>query len=160
MARSTYTEQDRAAVYAALAGNDNNVKRTARETGVPENTVRRWRDEWKKKGPPEGEALTEVVDKILSKIESAREQALDLLKQKMSDATPQQLATIFGILDDKYTRVKGLDKKTVDVHHHLPPAEELRELMGGFVQGAIEAAQTRHSEVIDLDIVEVRELPA
>jgi hypothetical protein len=39
------TSTQRQAVIEALIANDGNVKRTVRETGVPETTVRRWRDE-------------------------------------------------------------------------------------------------------------------
>jgi transposase-like protein len=35
--------EERAAVYAWLMETGGNVKRTARETGVPETTIRRWR---------------------------------------------------------------------------------------------------------------------
>lgn len=37
---------ERAAVHAALVRTGNNVKRTARETGVPASTVRRWKEEF------------------------------------------------------------------------------------------------------------------
>jgi hypothetical protein len=37
--------RERQAVAESLARTNGNVKRTVRETGVPESTVRRWRDE-------------------------------------------------------------------------------------------------------------------
>ena len=36
----------REAVRASLVRNGGNVKRAVRETGVPESTIRHWRDEW------------------------------------------------------------------------------------------------------------------
>lgn len=39
--------EERELVRAALERTDGNVKRSARETGAPETTVRRWRDEWR-----------------------------------------------------------------------------------------------------------------
>ena len=42
--RAKYTEEDRAKVFVLLRTNDGNVKRTSREAGVPENTVRRLLD--------------------------------------------------------------------------------------------------------------------
>jgi hypothetical protein len=40
-----YSKGERACVFLSLAANRGNVKRTARETGVPESTVRLWRNE-------------------------------------------------------------------------------------------------------------------
>lgn len=45
MARRTYTDDERAAGLAALALHGGNIKRAAREFGVPERTMRRWSEE-------------------------------------------------------------------------------------------------------------------
>ena len=161
--RATYTEQDQARVYVALASNDGNVKRTARETGVPEATVRRWRDDWKRYGPPDQEAVDEALGDFAERAESVRWKALVELEKKLPGAKPSELITVVGVLDDKITRAKGLATSRTDHVHHLPSPDEVRELMQGFVQGALEAARTRQREVSELGLGEQPErkgLPA
>jgi len=153
--RSSYTDEQKAFVYTVLVANDFNVKRTARETDTPENTVRRWRDEWKQDGPPgiSEEAKAEVED-YLAEMRSARDQALQLLRKKMHQATPQQLAVIYGVLSDKIARAEGVGQNDLHVHHHLPKAEELRELFSGFVEQGQEQAALRAKEILDENIVD------
>lgn len=151
--RATYGDADQARVYVALQANDGNVKRTARETGVPESTVRRWREEWERGGPPPADALELAVDDFYVQAEAVRFEALAMLRMKIPDAKPGELITIIGVLDDKLARVKGLGTKT-EHKITLPSAEELRALMSGFVAGAITAAERRHEEIVDAEIVE------
>lgn len=47
--QSTVGQARLAAVLEALARNRGNVKRTAREVGVPESTVRTWRDRYRER---------------------------------------------------------------------------------------------------------------
>jgi transposase-like protein len=49
--------EDKKRVYAALASNGGNVKRTARETSISTTTVRRWKEQFKENPP--GEHLTD-----------------------------------------------------------------------------------------------------
>ena len=44
--RRRYTDEDRVRVLAVLKSNAGNLSGTSRETGVPINTIRRWRDEF------------------------------------------------------------------------------------------------------------------
>jgi transcriptional regulator of acetoin/glycerol metabolism len=44
-----YPEAAKAEVRGVLEAHGGNVKRTARETGVPVTTVRQWRDEWRER---------------------------------------------------------------------------------------------------------------
>lgn len=162
--KSQYSEADKARVYVALATNDGMVKRAARETGVPETTVRRWKEEFEKHGPPSEGVVETVVGEFLEKAEAVQWKALQRLEEKIdaNDVTARDLITTVGVLNDKITRMKGLPSGRVDHHHHLPPAEELRELLTGLGQGALEQGRQQRAELVEAEIVEqpVLGLPA
>lgn len=151
-----------ARAYVVLAANDGLIKRTARELSLPESTLRRWRDEWEKSGPPATEEVEAAAGEFIDRAISVRDDALEvismklkLLKQSPKDAKLAELSTVFGVLQDKIDRATGLGQKhQVDVNHHLPPAEELRALMGEFISGSIQAAEKRAEEIVDAEIVE------
>jgi transposase-like protein len=42
MARKRYSDEEKAACLAALSANGGNIAKTAREVGVPRDTLRRW----------------------------------------------------------------------------------------------------------------------
>lgn len=160
--RSTYTEADRAKVFTVLAANDGNIKRTARETNVPENTVRRWKKEFIS-NPPDTEQVTVAVDEFLETAEVVRGFALEMLLVKIPIAKPSELITIVGVLDDKITRAKGLATQRTEHVLTLPTAEELRNVLGPAIQQAIIAAETRQDEIVEAEIVaevDVMSLPA
>jgi transposase-like protein len=155
-----YTDDDRAAVFLALTVNDGNVKRTARETGVPENTVRDWKTRWAKDGvPPEIEALAVgVAHEFADAAEGVRDKALRLLDGKLADMSGRDLAWVVGVLTDKVMRARGLDKKTVEHKHTLPTPDEVQALVAGFASGIREAAVAR-DEIIEGHVVEQAALP-
>ena len=162
MARTTYTDADKARAYVVLMANDGLIKRAARESHIPESTLRAWRDEWDKTGPPSTEEVEVAAGEFIDRAISVRDDALEvismklqLLKSSPKDAKLAELSTVFGVLQDKIDRAMGLGKKhQVDVNHHLPPAEELRALMGEFITGAITAAEKRAEDIVDAEIVE------
>lgn len=163
---ATYTETDKARVYVVLTANDGNVKRTARETRVPEQTVRRWRDEWEKNGPPSTEEVEQAAATFVDDAVDLRElgmQAirlkLELLVQDPKAVKIAEITTLVGVLTDKIDRASGLDVRRVDHQHHLPPAEEIRELMAGFVTGMKQLSADREAEIVDAEIVEQPALP-
>lgn len=166
--RATYSDEDKARAYVVLAANDGLVKRAARELQIPENTLRRWRDDWAKNGPPViEEEIQQAVTDYVSGMITARDTAveviqlkLNLLKQDPKSAKLAELSTVVGVLDDKISRAKSLDTgNRVDHYHHLPQPEELRALMGEFIQGSIQAAERRAEEIVDAEIVEQAALP-
>lgn len=156
--RATYTEQDKARVYVALTANDGNVKRSARETGVPENTVRRWKKEFETK-PPSSEAVeTEVTSgDYVGQLTQVRNEALTELRKKIPTMSGQQLAVAFGILEDKLTRARGLATERTEHVHRLPSPEEIALAGQMLAQGALEAAKIRQREIAE---AELREQPA
>lgn len=153
--RASYTEEQKASVYVTLASNEGNVKRTARDTGVPVSTIRRWRSEWDRlESLPSHDAVNEAMGNFAERAESLRWKALVELERQLSTARPGDLIKIVGILDDKITRARGLADRTVEHRHVLPSAEELSALVQGFAEATRQAALERAGDVIDAEIVE------
>jgi transposase-like protein len=161
--RAKYTEADKAKVFTLLAANDGNVKRTSRESGYPENTVRRWRNEFKET-PPSLEAVETAMGEFVEDAERIRGKALVWVEEMIDKRDPKvkmnDLNNIAGTLTDKLDRARGLDIKRVEHQHHLPSPDEARELMRGFVQEAFALSVARDAEIIDAEIVEQASLPA
>lgn len=170
MGRATYDEADKAGAYVVLTANDGIVKRTARETGIPESTIRAWKAEWEKNGPPPLEEVTKAAVAFVDEAVEIRGLALGVIRQKVEllaqspkDVKIAEMTTLVGVLTDKIDRSSGLDHgKRVDHFHHLPAPEELRALMTEYVSGGQERASARAEEITDaeFEIVEQAALPA
>lgn len=160
--KTTYSDDDLARLYVALTANEGNVKRTARDTGVPESTVRMYKRKWESEGPPPIEGVEEAVEAFAVRAERVRDKALDAIEDKIPNGKIGELTTLVGVLDDKITRAKGLSTGRVEHVHSLPDAEVIREALGAVFQGALQAAAQREEEIIDAEIVEEqspKELP-
>lgn len=161
-----YDEGSKARVYATLLANDGNVKRSSRETGVSEATVRRWKKEFED-NPPAPEVVEAAVGEFLTDAKRVRNKAV-LEIERQIDAREMKgsaLIAVVGTLDDKITRVEGVvSKHQVDHVHHLPTAEEARALMGSLISGAIEAGRERQAELNEsgllIEDAEFKALPA
>lgn len=153
-----YDEADKARVYVALAANDGNIKRTARETGVPETTVRRFKQEFEKEGPPPQEIVDVAVGDFAESIERVEWKALAALERKIDkdDVNARDLITAFGVLNDKRTRALGLATERTEHVHRLPSAEEVAGLLQGLSHAALEATRQRQSDIVS---AELREQP-
>lgn len=157
--KTAYTPDQKTRVYVVLSTNDGNVKRTARETGISESTVRNWKREWEK-APPSQELVVAEVESpggYVSDLEQARNEALSALRNKIPSMSGQQLAIAYGILEDKLTRARGLATERTEHVHKLPSADELALAGHMLAQGAIEAARQRQQELTES---ELREQPA
>lgn len=157
MPPKTYSEEDRASVYVVLVSNEWNVKRTARETGVPEQTVRRWKNDFQENGPPMVEELAEAAGDFIEQAETTRWKAIRVLDHKIKDAKPSELITVIGVLTDKIDRARGLALNRVEHQLALPPPEEMAAQLGAALQGVLAAATKRQAEIIDAEVV--HELP-
>lgn len=152
-----YSDDDRARVFTLLAAHDGNVERVARDAQIPAQTVRDWKKKWEKEGPSQ-EIAAMAVDHATDFVNQAmavRFEAIVMLRAKLGDANPRDLATVIGILDDKITRAKGLATGRVEHVHTptLPPPEELGQIMGDYLQRALGAARRRDASVV----IETRE---
>lgn len=163
MSRATYTGADKAQVYVVLTTNEGNVKRTARDTGVPENTVRRWKKEWAENGPPSTEEVERAVGEFLDEAVEVRGMALEVVRLKLEllvkdpeSAKVGELTTLIGVLDDKITRASGLATSRTEHVHRLPSGEELREALLEAFRPVQQLTQQREGEVIeDAEYVEI-----
>lgn len=160
--RRSYTDRDKALVYITLNSNEGNVRRTARDTGVPVMTVHTWKTQWQKEGFPEEilESLESTVTTFIDEAEEVRDLTLKRMRTEIEDPSSKialnQLATTFGILDDKVTRARGLPTTRQENVMTLPNGDDIRELFQGFVKGIILAAQERH-DIIEAEVVEISE---
>lgn len=159
--KSKYTEEQKARAYVVLTTNEGNLKRTARDLGIPLGTLRGWRDGWERDGSPDISQVEDAVTGFLEEAEEVRDLALRQLKMKLEkgEGNVSQVATVLGILDDKIARAKGIST----THEHkvtLPSAEEIRDALGGFAAGALAAAAIREEEIVDAEVIEPKALPA
>ena len=157
--RASYSEQDKARVFLALTANDGNVKRTARETGVPETTVRNFKREFED-NPPSQEIVQQEFETgdYIAELETLRKELAVALRKKIPDMAGNQLAVSYGIIDDKLTRARGLATSRTEHVHTLPTAEELALAGQMLATGAIEAARKRQEELAQAEVR--REQPA
>jgi len=152
--RTTYSDEDLARLFVSLMANEGNVKRTARDTNIPESTVRRWKTEWETNGPPSYEAVEAAVTTFAEDAERVRDKALKAIEEKIPGAKVGELTTLVGVLDDKITRSRGLATGRVEHVHALPPVDEIREALAAVFQGAIQAASQRELDIIDAEVIE------
>lgn len=161
--RRQYTKLDRAKVYWQLQANGNNLKRTAREMGVPVPTLRAWRKKW-----DAGEDIPPVLpveDNPFSLENFDHEAALkelrkdailqikeQLLHSNSLDHMTKLLATINRDLDrlEKPQQQMG----SVNINVRLPSAEETAKLLSGLVENTISDVNKR-GEIIELHATEI-----
>jgi len=91
--RRAYDALDHAAVHNALTRNQDNVKRTARETGVPENTVRRWRNHWRVSGAPSHEDTVHAQQIVGRRAQLEQALGTALLRDVLNAAQSDDLST-------------------------------------------------------------------
>lgn len=156
MARKTYTDKDRALVYAELAVNEGNIKRTARNLGMTTTTVRRWRDQWERTGVPDtvSAEVAVVASDFLSEAIRIRGKLMNRLENLLDDekVSSREVVTAIGILSDKIRAYEALEQvQKVEHSIALPPAEEIRELFTGMLEGVVLAAQQRAAQIEALE---------
>lgn len=153
-----WSAEDKAAAYVLWISNEKNVKKTAREANIPHGTFRYWVKEWEADGPP-----SEVLDAIPAQqyefvhhANRVRESAMNKLEELIPDAEVKQLsaiATVVGIMDDKIRLASGLATKRTENTYVLPSKADVKELMGAFVDGLVNAAEDRASEIVDGELI-------
>jgi transposase-like protein len=155
----------KAAVRAALVAYDGNVKRTARETGVAVSTVRDWKQDWERNGFPENlnEVLEQVTEDVVEGFTRIRNKAALELERLIDDQQlkGRELVVAIGMLTDKIRLYKGEATSRTESKALVEP-QQLRELVAGFFEGAVAAAQERAEEIeeADWEPAEVIALPA
>lgn len=158
MARRVYSDEDRARAFVALTTNGGNIKRTVRDTGIPESTLRGFIRDWEENGPPADVGkIAEIAGEFVEDATRVRDKALAELERKIPDAKPSELVATVGMLSDKINMAKGLATSRSETVHALPPAEDVAQVLGAALQAALVAARERDVEIIDAEVV--AELP-
>lgn len=158
--RTEWTDEDRAAVYVAWISNDKNIRATARQCGIGHTTVAYWVKEWEKNGPPENlnDRIRANAYEFVHHASSVREKAMKKLEELIPEAEVKQLsaiATVVGIMDDKIRLAQGLATKRTETVHTLPTKEEMKELMSGFADSLVTAAEDRSNEIVVIEPIKV-----
>jgi transposase-like protein len=100
-----YTDEEAAQTLVLLAENGGNVAKTARDTGIPEQTIRHWRDGTIYVPPPE----------VVEQMKLARAAGWDVVQadavaqtlEKLPEASAYQAALIGAIAVDKAALLRG-----------------------------------------------------
>lgn len=94
-----YCDADKAGALLALASNGGNIKRTAKETGIPYMTL----SEWSKGGCHESitKFRDENRDNLADAMETMAWRLLEAMPGKIGDASLRDVATALGISIDK-----------------------------------------------------------
>jgi DNA-binding transcriptional MerR regulator len=157
VASTKYSDQDLARLYVVLTTNEGNVKRTARDTGFPQSTVRRYKQVWATEGPPKLDDVEQVVVEYVDEMERTRDLALQRMHERLeaNQGTLPQIATVFGVLTDKIDRARGIgSEQTVHHKHSLPSPDEIRATLGAVVQAALVAHTEREEDIVDAEFIE------
>lgn len=159
MARG-YTDLDRARVKTILEVNEGNVKRTSRETGVAEQTVRDWKKKWEREGVPEEveAALPAVQQEFTDDAKRVRNKALLALERAIDagEVKGRDLTVAVGVLTDKVRAIEGSSKPPSETGGAIP-VEQVRDLFRGLAAGIVDAAQQRAatiSSAVDDDVID------
>lgn len=147
-----YTDADRARVKAVLDANDGNVKRTARETGLPVMTVRTWKQKWEREGLPAevAAALPAAIEGEVEDLDRVRNKLLHIIEEKADrrDISTRDAITGFGVLTDKSRLLQGKPtSRTEQSDAGSLPVDQVREMFAGFARGIVEAATQRDADI-------------
>jgi transposase-like protein len=155
--RIEWTDEARAAVYVQWIANEKNIRRTAKDVGVPVSTLSYWIKDWKENGPPEAleGKISSNAYEFVHHASRVRESAMKKLEELIPQAEAKQLsaiATVVGIMDDKIRLASGLATRRTETTYVLPSKAEMKELMGSFVDTLITSAEDRSAVVIEGEV--------
>jgi transposase-like protein len=105
MARRHYSDEERAACLAALDANGGNLGRTARQVGVPESTLKGWRDAPDAAAPAEVRARKK--EELADLLEAFVRSSVGQLDAKLAAADFRDASTGIAILIDKMRLLRG-----------------------------------------------------
>jgi hypothetical protein len=103
-----YSDSERAAALAALDANGGNVRKTAKQIGVPRKTLEEW-----SAGhchPEVQEIRKECRATLAERFEQIIHQILDVMPGKIADSGLQQLVVTAAIAVDKMQLLKGANQ--------------------------------------------------
>lgn len=151
--RRVYTEHDQALVAVTYQTNNGNLRRTARDTGIPVTTIRDWTRKWEAEGYPEPveAAVPAVRESFLEEAELVRNLMVRRLQEKVQrgEASTRDLITGIGVLTDKINVLRGMaTSRTETLQVVLPDTQELAKGLAKFITKTVDDS-VRRSEVIE-----------
>lgn len=150
MAKRVYTDEDKAKVLVALDANDGNVKRTARETGVAEQTIRDWKKQAERGALTAGvqNALPAAASDFANKAETIRDLMLDELEAQVrnGDLKGRDLITGIGVLTDKLRITRGEATSRTE-HVEASDPREIGAAVQDFLERAFAAGAQRDYDI-------------
>lgn len=160
-ARRVYTEKDQAFIAVTLQANAGNIRKSARETGVPISTIRDFRDRWEVEGYPEpleGE-LPAVRRTFIEDAKEVRQMMIERLREKVErgDITARDLIAGIKELTDKINVLEGMATSRTEVVQTLPDTSEIARQLAEFVNRTVDNAVDR-AQAIDGEWEEIRPL--
>ena len=119
-----YTSDDKAAALAALEANDGNLRRTARETGIGDATLRRWRAETDARKDAAVDArMPQARATLADRLRHFVDTALGVAPDKLHDANLRDVMTGVGIAIDKLQLLEGKPTSIDEVRDALSDDE-------------------------------------
>lgn len=165
-----YSDELKAQALATLEINGGNVKGTARQLGIPWETLRSWQGQYDKINRGEIVATRAISADVLKlkeegiadfidRAETVRDAALDKLKVLIPQATVAQIAALTNLtisLSERIDRAHGVANKhdVVEHKHTIAPSEEWAKALTEYASKARDDAIERSREIIDLDAIE------
>ena len=156
--RRKYTEEQRAEVFTMLTIHDGNVKRTARESGIAEQTVRDWKKLWERRGLPANvsEVLPAIMDAKVNQYEEVRDKALGIALERLDDpkTTAKDATWIAGVMTDKIRLLRGEVTSRTENVNNGPSTAEVGEAIAAALHQAFAAQELREAEIVDAEFEE------
>ncbi len=102
--RRHYSEEDKATALAVLAANNGDLRKTARDLGIPKSTLERWIY-------IQNTVVSAIADtkkkELSTELEELAYKIVGVMPDKLASANLQQLATSLGITIDKMQLLQG-----------------------------------------------------
>jgi len=141
--RREYSDEQRAEALALLDANEGNVRRTARELGIPRGTLLSWKDKPKagvsKLRPQKRGSLFEAGKNVAWLLAGKLQD-----EEKLRKASYRDIATSFGIVVDKLEVLRKLEMGENPRQMRTPDLtdEQLLTIATGGGNGTTEAASS------------------
>jgi transposase-like protein len=126
--RQRYTDQQQAEALALVQANGGDTAATSAATGIPEATLRAWRDGERR--PPVVQLCSEKKEALAEQFEALAERAVQVADAKVESASARDAAVIAGIATDKALLLRG--EATAIVQHQ--DDARLAELRARYVE--------------------------
>lgn len=155
MAKRAFTDEHKAEVLVRLAANGGNVKRTARETSVAEQTIRDWKKQAERGQTPATvqAAIPAAADDFASKAETVRDLMLDELEAQVlnNELKGRDLIVGIGVLTEKSLLARGQATSRTETLVAPPSPEEIGAAVQDYLDRALTAGQRRDEEIVDAE---------